>query len=469
MEGGPLSRAFRPLTIGIIALVGSVAFEAMAVATAMPVVARELNGESAYGLAFSLFLTAALVATVAAGSWCDLKGPRPALLTGLALIVGGLLVSGLSGAFLLMTVGRAVSGLGGGLLVVALYVIIGEAYPGKLQPIVFGWMSAAWVLPSLIGPLVAGYLAQSVSWRWVFLGVVPITVCALALVWPRIRELGAPEPPSMDASQGRRRSTLGLLLGSGVFVLQWALHGTAEQASWWLAAAMAAGALAVAWAAPRLLPVGAFRLGHGLPSVVMTRGLLAMAFFGAEAFVPLMLVNAHGLQPAMAGLALTGGALGWSIGAFLQSRVRLERHWILVAAAAATGVSIAAMALLSASGTPFWLIMVVWALTGLSIGASFSTTSVLVLNLSTANERGRNSASLQLSDQLGSVAGTAGAGTLFAALRDPAHPEQIGVFVVIWVSLAAAALLGIVAAARSGPASGGPAGRVKEQTGVGSA
>jgi hypothetical protein len=46
---------------------------------------------------------------------------------------------------------------------------------------------------------------------------------------------------------------------------------------------------------------------------------------------------------------------------------------------------------------------------------------------------------------------------LFAALRDPAHPEQIGVFVVIWVSLTAAALLGTAAAARSG-GGGAPAG-----------
>lgn len=466
MEGGPLSSAFRPLTIGILALVGSIAFEAMAVATAMPVVARDFNGESAYGLAFSLFLTAALAGTVAAGSWCDLRGPKPALLGGLALIAGGLLVSGLAGSFPVMTAGRAVSGLGGGLLIVALYVIIGQAYPSSVQPKVFGWMSAAWVLPSLSGPLLAGYLAQSVSWRWVFLGVVPVTVLALVLVWPRIRHMGPPEQPSMDAAGGRKRSTLGLLLAGGVFVLQWALHASLGQPSWWLVAAMAAGAVAVAWAVPRLLPQGSLRLARGIPSVVMTRGVLALAFFGAEAFVPLMLVSAHGLEPAVAGLALTGGAFGWSIGSFLQSRVRLERRWILVAAATATGFSLAGMALLSASGSPLWLIVAVWALSGMSIGAAFSTTSVLVLNLSTASERGRNSASLQLSDQLGSVAGTAGAGTLFAALRDPAHPEQIGVFVVIWVSLAAAALIGIAAGARSAPASGGAAGSLRKQTGV---
>lgn len=182
----------------------------------------------------------------------------------------------------------------------------------------------------------------------------------------------------------------------------------------------------------------------------------------AEAFIPLMLVTAHGVDAAVAGLALTGGALGWSVGSFLQSRVKIERHRILVFGAAVGGLSIGALSLLSGQGSPLWIVMLVWTLTGTVLGAAFSTTSVLVLNLSAPDERGRNSASLQLADQLGAVIGTAGAGALFAALRDPAHPEQIGVFVAIWVSLAAAALFGIVAAARSGVPSGLPGARLVE-------
>ncbi|UVJ38214.1 MFS transporter [Arthrobacter sp. CJ23] len=462
MGGGALSPALRPLTIGILALVSCVAFEAMAVATAMPLVARELDGESAYGLAFSLFLTASLVATVAAGAWCDLKGPRPALLAGLALICGGLLVSGFATAFAVMALGRAVSGLGGGLLIVALYVIIGEAYPARLQAVVFGWLAAAWVLPSLVGPLLAGYLAESVSWRWVFLGVMPIIALSLALVWPRISSLGAPQHGSMDAATGRRRSLLGAILAAGVFVVQWAVHALAEGPEWYVPVAIVAGVVAVALTVPRLLPAGTVVLRRGLPSVMVTRALLALAFFGAEAFIPLMLVTAHGLDAAVAGLALTGGALGWSVGSFLQSRVKIERHRILVCGAAVGGLSIGALSLLSGQGSPLWLVMLAWTLTGTVLGAAFSTTSVLVLNHSEPHERGRNSASLQLADQLGAVMGTAGAGALFAALRDPAHPEQIGVFVVIWVSLAAAALFGIVAAARSGVPSPPPGVRIVE-------
>ncbi len=457
MEAGPLSPAFRSLTIGIIALVSCVAFEAMAVTTAMPLVARDLGGESAYGLAFSLFLTASLLATVAAGAWCDLKGPRAALLAGLLLMGWGLAVSGTAFSFVTMVLGRAVSGLGGGFLIVALYVIIGEAYPGAAQAVVFGWMSAAWVLPSLIGPLVSGYLAQSVSWRWVFLGVIPIIAAALFLLWPRLRSLGPPSEPTMDASFGRRRSVLGLILALGVFAIQWSFHAGGSGVPGWLAASVGtAGAAAVVVGVPRLLPPGVFTIRQGLPSVMVTRAILALSFFGAEAFVPLMLVTVHGLPAALAGLALTGGALGWSVGAFAQGKAKIERHWILVASTLAAGLSLGSLALLTLPGVPLWLVMLDWSVAGLAMGAALSTTSVLVLKLSSPSDRGRNSASLQLADQLGSVAGTAGAGAVFAALHAPEHPEQIGVFVVIWVSLGAIALLGIPAAARSRVAAGAP-------------
>ena len=61
---GPLSPRYRVVTAGLLALVTLVAFEALAVSTAMPVVARELGGVRSYGLAFSLFLTMQLLGTV---------------------------------------------------------------------------------------------------------------------------------------------------------------------------------------------------------------------------------------------------------------------------------------------------------------------------------------------------------------------------------------------------------------------
>jgi MFS family permease len=184
--------------------------------------------------------------------------------------------------------------------------------------------------------------------------------------------------------------------------------------------------------------------------VIATRGLINLAFFGAEAFIPLMLVAAHGISPATAGLALTAGAVGWSIGSWLQARLHnTPRHWMLVIGSGILAACMGLMALVSLPSVPFWSLIVVWALAGFSMGMALSTTSVMVLKMSAPEERGRNSASLQLADQLGGVVGTAGAGGLFSLLRDPDNPAAIGVYVVIWLVLAVVAAGGIATGWRS--------------------
>lgn len=450
---GPLSAEYRALTLGILAIVTCSAFEAMAVTTAMPVVAAELSAGAGYGLAFSMFLTASLLGTVVAGSRCDVQGPLPSLAAGMILMTAGLVLSALAGEFWIVTAGRAVSGLGGGAMIVAVYVIIGGIYPSALQPVLFGWLAAAWILPSMVGPLAAGLLAQYVSWRWVFAAVIPIVLIAGLAVWPRIRSLGPPEEPALDPALGRRRAAWGSVLAAAVFAAQWAGNRAADAASasisplLWAVAAAAAGAAGVALM--RLLPPGTLQLARGLPSVVATRGLLSAAFVAAEAFLPLMVLATHGVDPATAGLALTAGAVGWAVGSFLQARAGGRRHRLLVAGASILAAAVGGIGLLTSPSVPFGVIVAVWTFAGAAMGLALSSTSVMVLALSTSADRGRNSASLQISDQVGAVAGTTVAGVLFALLQGPAASGQSGVFSVMWLVLAVFAGVGIFSGARS--------------------
>lgn len=82
---GPLSAEYRLVTIAVIALITIIAFEAMAVSTAMPVVAQELHAVKSYGLAFSIMLTAELLGTVLSGLWSDRRGPFQVLVVGQVL------------------------------------------------------------------------------------------------------------------------------------------------------------------------------------------------------------------------------------------------------------------------------------------------------------------------------------------------------------------------------------------------
>jgi len=445
--------AYRLLTVALLALVTIIAFEAMAISTAMPRVAQDLDAVRSYGLAFSVMLTAELLGIVLAGVWSDRSGPLPPLFAGQVLMAAGSALAGLAQTFTMLLAGRLIAGLGAGLIVVALYVVTGRAYPDALRPKVFSWFSAAWVLPSLIGPPIAGWLASTWSWRWVFLIVlapIALTIAVVSTQRDRINQGGAVDRSEPSDRFGHRRLAL---LGLGVAVSAGAMEWGSDKLvpAHALPVALAAlGLLGVALTAPQLVPPGTMRMSRGLPAVMISRFLLTAAFNGAMTFIPLMLVNERGLSLTTAGIMLTVGALGWSFGSFVQghSAMHNRRSELVVAGGAALTVGILLLAAIAGFGWHYYLVGLATAVSGLGMGLAMSSTSVLSLSLSPVSDHGRSSSSLQLSDVLGSVMGISAAGAVFAAMHNP-NGSDIRVFELIWVSLAAVAALVMVGGQRT--------------------
>lgn len=299
-----LSRPYRALTLGIVSVVLMIAFEATAVGTAMPVAADELNGISLYAYAFSAFFTTAIVGMVGSGQWCDRRGPLPPLATGIVGFAAGLVLSGTAVTMWIFVLGRAVQGVGGGLVIVALYVTVSRAFPERLRPTVMAAFAASWVVPSVIGPLLSGTVTQHLGWRWVFLGIPVLVLLPLVVMLPPLRRKasGPPEGAAPGPGDGRRiRLAVVVALGAGL--LQYA-----GQDLRWIALLPAALGMALLVPSVRtLLPRGTARAARGLPAVILLRGMAAGAFIVAESFVPLMLVTQRGLSVTMAGLTLAAG------------------------------------------------------------------------------------------------------------------------------------------------------------------
>ncbi|PWJ56274.1 Major Facilitator Superfamily protein [Quadrisphaera granulorum] len=466
---------------GIVSLVTLVAFEAMAVSTAMPVVADELGGLRRYGLAFSLFLTASLLGTVLAGGWADARGPRAPVVAGLVAFAGGLVLCGTAPTFTALLAGRAVSGLGGGLLVVSLYAVVGAVFDEAVRPRVFAWISSAWVLPAVVGPLVAGWLATAWSWRAVFLLVAPLALVVGAVLLPRLWHLGAPAPEAGAPQRTgllsqRNRALRGFGVAAGAGVAQAGAAALVPLRALPVVSVLV-GVAVVVVALPALLPAGTLRADRGLPSVVAVRGLMTAGFMGAEAYVPLMLVLERGMPVTLAGLALTGAAMGWTLGSALQGRqgLRIDRSRLMALGGLLVATSVGLLVLPSLHLLPGLAVLGVWAVGGLGMGLTLSSTSVLTLSMSPPDLRGRHSAALQLSDALGAVIGIGVAGAVFAA-RLGAAPDLHGglsglgsgvpgagvssdggvTFALVFGGLSLVGLLAAVVALRVRPAGGWP-------------
>ena len=91
-----------------------IAFEAMGVGTAMPAVIADLGAVSAYGWPFATFLAASVLGTVLGGRWCDVAGPRPALLVTPCCSPPGSIVAGTAGTLAQLLVGRVLQGASAG-------------------------------------------------------------------------------------------------------------------------------------------------------------------------------------------------------------------------------------------------------------------------------------------------------------------------------------------------------------------
>ncbi|MGW6508040.1 MFS transporter [Streptomyces niveus] len=459
-QDGILGKTHRALSIGIICVVLLIAFEATAVGTAMPVAARELRGVSLYAFAFSAYFTTSLFAMVLSGQWADRSGPLRPLVTGITAFALGLLLSGTAGAMWLFIAGRAVQGLGGGLVIVALYVVVSRAYSERLRPAIMAAFAASWVIPSVVGPLASGTVTEHLGWRWVFVGIPVLVILPLATALPAIRQMaGGPAQPAGHAvpvpAFDRRRIRLALAISLGAGLLQYA----GQDLTWWSLLPGAAGAALIVPAVLGLLPHGTYRAARGMPSVILLRGVAAGSFIAAESFVPLMLVTQRGLSPTLAGLSLAVGGATWALGSYIQSRPRMEPHRerLLMGGMVLVALAIAAAPSVLIASVPVWILGAAWAVGCLGMGAVIASTSVLLLKLSPPEEAGTNSAALQISDGLSNVLLLAAGGAAFAALgggavgahdltaADASHPAA---FAAVFLPMAAVALAGVWVATR---------------------
>ena len=417
------------VTVGAVALIFLAAMQSLAITTVMPVVSADLDGDRLYAVAFAGTLATSVIGMVAVGAWCDRGGVLAPLTTAVGLFVVGLVLSGLAPSMPVLVAGRLVQGLGTGGQTVALYVVVARVYPGAVHGRVFAAFSAAWVVPSLIGPFLAGAVTEFLHWRWVFLGVAALTVVAFVMVVARL--YGLPLHTDQPAT-GRVGPRLACAVAVAIGALGLSLAG---ELGVWAGAAVAASVAVIALASRPLLPRGTLRAARGLPSVVLMRGLIAGALFGAEIYVPYLLIDDYGFSPTWAGLGLTAAALAWAAAADVQgrfgdlignARITLVGTGLLVASLTVA----AATALL---GLHPAILIAGWGLAGGGMGLMYPRLTVLTLAYSTAQNQGFNSSALSISDAVGSASSIAVMGLVFTMLAatDAGFPAVFAIGIVL--------------------------------------
>ena len=422
----------RLLTVGLVLTITLAAFSALAVETILPIISDELGGVSLYGWVFSAYFLASLASVIVAGGIADERGTLAPYSVGLGLFALGLAIAGAAPTMPVLVGARLIQGLGSGAIIAATYASIARGYTESERPRMFAILSTAWVVPSIVGPAAAAFIATSFSWRLVFAVLLPFAVVAAALAVPALRALGAPEKAGEPAS---RRDAVLVAIGGGLL-----LAGLTSSTPLLAIALVVAGCAIGGPALRRVTPPGTLTGRTGLGAAVLVRGLLTFAFFGTEAFLPLMLREARGLSPTTAGLALTTGAVTWTAGSWAHERLapRLTSRAIITTSFALVALGAAGVLAVLVTPIPVEVAYASWAVSGAGIGFGYAAISVLVLRLAPPERTGATGAAMQVLDNLGTALGTGAGGAAVAVAVGRGLPIGTGIAAAIVIAIAGA-------------------------------
>lgn len=298
------------------------ALDGTVVATAGPVIARDLSGLNFYPWMLAGFMATTAIATPVFGKLADLFSPSRLYTVALGVFAVGSLGCAVADSMGVLIGFRVFQGVGaGGIFTVGL-IVIGQVFAGSERAKALGAQSAMWGIAAVLGPVVGGLFAQAGLWRWMFLVSVPLAVIAMSLT----RSLAK----TNEANGFRKGLTpkpfdFGGALWLSLLVSTWLMAPTAFGAGLdWLAfSAVVAGGISgvLFWrtesrASDPLLPL--LKLRKATTLRLLIAGLVSSAvLYATVTMISLLTQNAMNLPSAVAGLILLPIPAGWAIGSMV--------------------------------------------------------------------------------------------------------------------------------------------------------
>lgn len=440
---GIFSRRYRAITIAALLLVTLAAYENRSITTVLPLVAEDFGALRWFGLASAMPAVTFLVASAAAGAWTDHVGPRRVLIAGLVLVVVAQLMSGLAPGIWVFVVGRALSGMGEGLLDVGLIVLVADLLPDAVRGKLFAAFSTAWILPSLIGPGIAGGIAQLWGWRAAFLVALVLAVPAVLALRPVLAQaLGREDRPWSQAERSSVAAAAAVAVGIGV--LTWGSAALVSGSRVALVATVGALVL-IGIRLAHALPAGTIRLAPGAPANVMLTLLCNGAFAALAGYLPLLLTSVRDEPAVLAGLSLSVTGVFWALGSNVVSRLAIRAR-ATPGTLAATGMGLMTLGalgplLLALDRVNLAAGMALFALAALGMGVISNVLATEIVTMVDAEEVGRYAAARTVAASVGVAITTALGGAFVARAADSLTAAPVVAIVVVGLVLAAGTTL----------------------------
>ncbi len=421
----------RSVLAGVLLLTALHAFDELVLIIGLPTIAADLGSNQWYGLTIACYVLASIVGMAWSGQAMDQLGPGTVILTAAVFLLIGLITAVLCSSIEVFILARILQGIGGGMGWTIALGLISLLSPPEEAPKAVAAMDIAWIIPSLMAPLVGGFLIDYMSWRWIFALQIPVLLIALLMVVPKVKAFrgNTDNIPRETLSYVVLRSIrLALCCGLLLYILSQPIG-----LLWLLLIPTLAGIISPL---NKSLPSGWWQLNTPLSAALVVACLAFFLFYGTEAYQPLYLIEVHGFSSIHAGLVLTAASLTWMLGSQLTARNIFAFDY-------ATVMLIGAL-LLAAGFVILWLVIyefvnvywsyIGWAIGGLGMGTFFNTARTTAIKNTPKQQEGFVAGALSLCVSIGLSFATGLGGAIKNNAELSGAPLSSAIQAIWWVS-----------------------------------
>ena len=423
------------------------------VVVVVPTIQRNLNlSLSGLEWTISAYTLSHAMVLVTGGRLGDIFGRRKVYLIGLAIFSAGTAAVGAAPEQTVLLVGRAVQGVGAGLMMPSTLATVTQVFSAKERPRAIGIWTGVSSLALSLGPALGGLLVTAGSWRLAFFINLPIAVVAVMVTL-----LAAPE--TRDESAVRRIDVAGILtltIGLGAILL-----AVIQSTDWGWSSARVLGLLAVSIVAigafvqvegrvsAPMLDLGLFR-SRQLVSGVLAALFIALGLLAMLLYVAIFMQSVLGYSVLETGLKFIPGTLSVALVApragplqqKIAPRVLMISGLLLVAA----GIGLMTRTTVHSS---YAIVLAASVLVGLGVGITSPAMAATAMSAIPRQKAGAASGMVSMARQFGFALGVAIVGTVFGGISRHAAEHFV-------------APLGLPAAARDGLVRAAAAGRTPD-------
>ncbi|MFF5792114.1 MDR family MFS transporter [Paeniglutamicibacter sp. NPDC012692] len=394
------------------------------VASSLPIIVSDLGGsQTSYTWVVTATLLATTISTPIWGKLADLVDRKLLLQLSLAIFVIASAIAGFSQDTNMLITMRVLQGLGGGGMAALSQVVMADIISPRERGKYMGLFGAIMAVGTVAGPLIGGFITDSINWRWNFFVALPIAVVA---IWLIQRTLHLPEL----AKRKVKIDYFGIiLLSAGVSLLliwvsmagtnfEWASPTTAWMVGGAVLALIAFVVVEIRASEP-LINLGLFKNATFTLAVIASLSV-GVTMFGTSVFLSQYMIMARGATATSAGLMtlpmMAGVLIVSTIAGAMISRFGKWKAFVVAGSVMQT-IGLFALGTIHYD-TNFLLLSAYMFLLGSGVGMVMQNMVLVVQNAVPQKELGVASSAVTFFRSLGGTIGVAALGSILA-LRIP--------------------------------------------------